>query len=243
VTPASQVATVAPAKPLEAVQMLKDESKTEFQQMADFSMSEVSRGAVAGQAWAQKAFGTVGVNEALEVVRQQTDKAAAGDLDAAKRMLMAQAMTLDSVFTDMMRRAASLVTNKPDGGWSISKDSFETVTRVAFKAQGQCRATLQTLGELVNPRSVAFIKQANLANGPQQVNNGAQAPSGPLAGEPESTANKLLEAHPSERLDFGAPATAGGANQDLAALGAVHGTKDAGGTVRRLPQRAKARSA
>jgi hypothetical protein len=42
--------------------------------------------------------------------------------------------------------------------------------RLALKAQGQCRATLETLAVLKNPPTV-FAKQANIAAGAQQVTN------------------------------------------------------------------------
>jgi hypothetical protein len=48
----------------------------------------------------------------------------------------------------------------------------DTFLRLAFKAQSQSRATLETLAFTQNPRSVEFVRQANIANGPQQVNNG-----------------------------------------------------------------------
>jgi len=40
-------------------------------------------------------------------------------------------------------------------------------------AQAQCRATIETLHELKHPRPVAFVQKANIADGPQQLNNGA----------------------------------------------------------------------
>jgi hypothetical protein len=42
---------------------------------------------------------------------------------------------------------------------------------IAFRAQSQCRATLATLAAIKNPTSEAFVNQANIAHGPQQVNN------------------------------------------------------------------------
>lgn len=39
----------------------------------------------------------------------------------------------------------------------------------------KCRATIETLAEIKNPRAVAFVTQANIAHGPQQVNNGVPA--------------------------------------------------------------------
>jgi hypothetical protein len=41
--------------------------------------------------------------------------------------------------------------------------------RLAFKAQSQSRATIETLAAIKNP-PVVFTRQANIANGPQQVN-------------------------------------------------------------------------
>lgn len=67
------------------------------------------------------------------------------------------------IFNEIARRAALNM-----GEHLQATDKY---MRLAMKAQGQCRATLQTLGELKNPRQMAFVKQANIANGYQQVNN------------------------------------------------------------------------
>jgi len=47
--------------------------------------------------------------------------------------------------------------------------------RLALKAQSQCRTTLETLAVIKNPAPVAFVRQANIAHGPQQVNNTAMS--------------------------------------------------------------------
>jgi hypothetical protein len=76
--------------------------------------------------------------------------------------------------------------------------------RLGLKAQSQCRATLETLAQIKNP-PVVIARQANIAQGPQQVNN-EMMPSGRAcagAGENEKPQNKLLEAQNAERLDFG----------------------------------------
>jgi hypothetical protein len=233
--------------PRTALEVPRTPGKSRHELFAEVSLSAPMLGGVAAKPWAEKTMGGIGLNEALAVVQNKANAAADGDLHAAKAMLMAQAITLDAIFNDMARRAAGLIQTKPDGNWTFTAGTMDAVTRIAFKAQGQCRATLQTLGELVNPRSIAFIKQApgsqaNVANGPQQVNNG-QAPGQPTTHAPngETGANKLLEANPSERLDFGAQAAPGGANQVLEAVGAVNRAEDAGGTVRSLPKRNQAR--
>lgn len=238
-------AEAAPA-PVGHIQITRDESRTEFQQMADASLSTLTRNASTGREWTQKLMGEVGINEAMTVYRERAAEVTAGELAAAKQMLMAQAMTLDAIFNDMASRAAFLVKKTDGGGWSFNAQTMESCTRIAFKAQGQCRNTLQTLGELVNPRSVAFIKQApgsqaNVTQGAQQVNNGGQAGQVPAQEDLETATNKLLEGNPSERLEFGAQGAAGGANQTVEAVGAIQRTEDGGGKVSRLPQRAQAR--
>jgi hypothetical protein len=100
--------------------------------------------------------------------------------------------------------------------------------RLALKAQRQCRATLETLVAIKNPQPMAFVRQANIAHGPQQVNNGAVQPGEPSrAWEAENLQNKLLEAQNGERLDFGAPGAAGGADSQMETVGAVHRPEDA----------------
>lgn len=50
-------------------------------------------------------------------------------------------------------------------------DATDELLRLALKAQAQSRATVEALAEVKNPRSVAFVKQANIAHGHQQVDN------------------------------------------------------------------------
>lgn len=47
---------------------------------------------------------------------------------------------------------------------------FEINMRMALRAQNQARATAETLAAVKNP-TVVFARQANIAHGPQQVNN------------------------------------------------------------------------
>ena len=71
-------------------------------------------------------------------------------------------------------------------------NAAETYLRLALRAQAQCRATLETLAVIKNPQPVAFVRQANIANGPQQVNNApAQPGESSRARESENQQNKL----------------------------------------------------
>jgi hypothetical protein len=102
-------------------------------------------------------------------------------------------------------------------------DATDRYMRLALKAQSQCRATLETLAEIKNPRSVQFVKQANMTTGPQQVNNGyAGTPSHSgiqsRTGNIQSEPNKLLEVDHGQRLDIGAQGAAGRVNPHIATV-------------------------
>ena len=70
---------------------------------------------------------------------------------------------------------------------------FEVNLRLALKAQAQCARALEVLAAIKNPPNVAFVRQANMAHGHQQVNNGArrEAAQSPNPPEPHQTVNDL----------------------------------------------------
>jgi len=101
-------------------------------------------------------------------------------------------------------------------------DGTERLMRLGLKAQSQSRATLETLATIKNPTTV-FARQANVAHGPQQVNNLVAVASPTLApharaGELETAPNKLLEAH-GERLDVGAASATGRSDSNAGGRG------------------------
>lgn len=140
-----------------------------------------------------------------------------GDMRRAEAMLITQAHTLNELFNNLTRRAASNM-----GEYT---NAAETYFRLALKAQSQCRATLETLSTVKNP-PVIYARQANVTTGPQQINN---AVSSPCARETEIEQNKLLEVKDGERLDTRATGTAGGLDPDMATVGQVNRAKDGGG--------------
>jgi len=107
------------------------------------------------------------------------------DLHRLESMLVSQATSLQSIFTDLARKAQAQTYLK----------HFETYLGLALKAQAQSRATITALGELKNPRNATFVKQANIAHGPQQVNNGDMPKQAKAScGKNKKTEqNKLLE--------------------------------------------------
>ena len=153
------------------------------------------------------------VADLLTEMRKAGDEVVAGDMGRVERMLANQALTLDSIFHDMAQRSGRQETYK----------GIEVLMRLALKAQAQARSTAEALALLKNP--MPYIRQANMTTGPQQVNNtyagtsehSARAQAG--AGNYQSEPNKLLEADHGQRLDIGAQAAAGRANQKLETVG------------------------
>ena len=87
-----------------------------------------------------------------------------GDLSKIEEMYISQAVALEAMFASLARRAK--VQDK--------LLQYDTHMRLALKAQNQSRATLQALVQLKQPSNTQFIKQANIAQGHQQVNNLAE---------------------------------------------------------------------
>ena len=128
-------------------------------------LSPTIQSAVTIKAWGNFA-GEVDLGELLKDLRERVEKVQDGNMRPVEAMLFGQAMTLETIFTNLARRAAQ------NAGEYLS--ATDTYMRLALKAQAQCRATLEALAEIKNPRQVAFVKQANISGGHQQVNNGMQ---------------------------------------------------------------------
>ena len=126
-------------------------------------LSPTIQSAIGIQAWGKFA-GEIDLAELLKDLRERVEKVQGGDLRPVEAMLYGQAVTLETIFTNLARRATSQEHLK----------QFQTHLSLALKAQAQCRATLEALAEIKNPRPVAFVKQANISGGHQQVNNGTQ---------------------------------------------------------------------
>lgn len=100
-------------------------------------------------------------------ITEHAELARTNDLRDLESALVAQAMSLQATYTTLSRLASKNVTNIK---------VCDQYLRLALKAQSQCRCTIEALAEMKNPRPVAFVKQANIAAGHQQVNNGEASP-------------------------------------------------------------------
>ncbi len=167
-----------------------------------------------------KGYGNLDLSGLVDALTAQTKAVTDGDLGRGEAMLTAQAHTLDAVFNNLARRAIN----------AEHMDNLDRYLKLALRAQSQCRATWETLATMKNPPMMGYVRQANIAHGPQQVNNAASTASDPS--RPQENADlqsKLLEENSGERLDIGAAGASGRANPAMAPLGKGDRTKDSGG--------------
>jgi hypothetical protein len=106
------------------------------------------------------------INEMVDELKRQSALVHANDLSRAESMLTAQAHTLDGLFARLTHNALTC------GDF----EQQERYMKLAFRAQSQARATLQTLAELKVPKQIAFVEQANIGNQVQVNNGGALEP-------------------------------------------------------------------
>lgn len=153
-------------------------------------------------------------------IRSITERIKGGDLSDLEGMLVSQAISLQTMFTSLSRRAQI----------QGQQRNLEAFLGLAFKAQAQSRSTIQALIDLKFPRQVAFVKQTNIAGGHQQVNNGMPAP----AQEIETPQSKILEPSNGEWMDARAPGAAGRIDPHVEALGQGNRTQKPARKSRRV---------
>lgn len=128
-----------------------------------------------------------------------------GDLSRLEEMLYAQIECLNTLFVHFAMRA-----NNQE--YQINLQAF---MKIALKAQNQSRSTIDSLRELKRPSNTQFIRQANISNGHQQVNN--------QNGKNSTLQNELLRSN-NETLDIGRAPAPKRVNTALEALGAINGS-------------------
>ena len=137
-----------------------------------------------------------------------------GDFRRLERLLTYQFLTLNEMFNNLAQRAE---------GQSNVK-TLDTLMRLAFKAQSQSRGTAETLSLMKNPQP--YIKQANIAHGHQQVNNGTTVPAPARARNSKFVPNELLEeSQDGICMDTGAPRQTGFIDSAVEAVDKKHRAK------------------
>jgi hypothetical protein len=162
------------------------------------------------------------LNELVEALREQTTLVSQGRLERGEGMLTAQAHTLDAIFNVLARRAAA--------NMGEYLDAAETYLRLALRAQAQCRATWEAISAIQNPPIAGYVGQANIASGPQQVNNAINAAHSAGAQENRTEQSKLLERKERDQneqwLDRGTARAAAPGDSAVEAVGEVARAED-----------------
>ncbi|MGH8523143.1 MAG: hypothetical protein ACREXY_02680 [Gammaproteobacteria bacterium] len=156
----------------------------------------------------------------MQILEGAVKRLSSGDMSGAEEMLLNQATALNTLFAFLSTRAMTNVGH--------SMETVELYLKLGLKCQSQARATLETIAAIKNP-PIVYARQANFANGPQQVNNGTPAPPAHAAEskvEPNELSKSKVTYEAGERLDCGTLQGTGDALEGVATMGAIDRTTD-----------------
>lgn len=100
------------------------------------------------------------IGKVLKQFHRAADAVNNGNMSGPERMAMCQAKILDMLFNELLRRGMAM----------IDQPEFETIMKLALKAQAQSAKALETIAILKKP--AIFAKQLNMAH--QQVVSNTQ---------------------------------------------------------------------
>jgi hypothetical protein len=211
-TPKSRTLIVQPTRP----------AGTQEEHIAALLADGVATNASTVIRFAKAEHGDIDLTALYGALRDSGQSVQRGDLSGIESVLTAQIAALNAIFGEMARRAALNM-----GEYLDATDKY---LKLAMRAQSQCRATAETLA-VIKAGPPVFARQANIANGPQQVNNGTIPPA-TRAGENTSFEQpELLGSSDGLRLDTGTAGTAGRSDSAMEAVGTKHRAEDAGRQV------------
>lgn len=142
------------------LELLENQSKEDA--ISEFLLSSSMIGASIIDAYKKNVQGDdLDFAMAVNALNQSSEQLQHGDINKIESMLMCQAKSLEVMFSFLARKAVC----------QEYFSQYQANIQLALKTQNQCRNTLQTLIQLKQPNQTAFIKQTNIANGNQQVNN------------------------------------------------------------------------
>lgn len=145
-------------------------------------------------------------------LRSQAETASKNDLSQAESMLINQAVALQSIFVRLTEKAFN----------QEYISNLDTFMKLALKAQSQSRTTIEALSVIKNP-PVVIAKQANIAHGHQQINNGAATPT--HTRENQIQQNELLKGD-HETVDTRTTSAASPAHSSMETLGEINRSKN-----------------
>lgn len=152
---------------------------------------------------------TKAVDAAKDGVEETLSKVRSGNLEDLESILVNQVYVLNGLFNQLVIQGKASLSD-PAVMQSLPNHP-KTMLNVALKAQTQCRATVQTINDLKNPKKTTFIKN--------QLNN--------VKMELEERIEQLEDTeHGSKKLDRGTEGTAISINPEVEALEVINRGKD-----------------
>ena len=104
--------------------------------------------------------GELDLNDYILAIKDKAIQSRKGKLGMASDLLTAQALSLDAMMTELMRRAATNL-----GDYPLAAERY---ARLAFRAQSNSRATLEALVKLHQPRKQT-VRHVHVNQGAQAV--------------------------------------------------------------------------
>jgi hypothetical protein len=141
------------------IQITAPQGMDDAQALAYLSTDPKMQAAINLNLWSTEIGGQkADVNVLAAAIHERVNQVIESDsLEECETLLLTQAITLDAVANNLLRR----------GALSASLAGIGLYTKLGLRAMSQCRANLETLATIRRPA----ISQTNIANGPQQVNN------------------------------------------------------------------------
>ena len=190
---------------------VKKSEQTDSERYAKISLTASTMSAVLSDAFTKKLFPSSDLVDVANVLSEKITDIQNGDMKPIEAMLIAQAQALQTMFVSLGRDAVA----------KTQLNQYTAFMNLALKAQSQSRATIQALVELKYPKQATFVKQANIAQGYQQVNNATNTHA--HAKEITNQPNELLEVnHGSEKMDDRATQTAIAKDKAVETVAAQH---------------------
>lgn len=131
--------------------------------LARVTLDPQTRNASLAMAFGSKMFGDrdqPDLTQSSAVLAEEIVRTTKGDMSLADRIYTSQAISLDALFTEMARRSGANMGEYPDAA--------DRYMRLALKAQSACRATLEALTRLHQPREQT-VKHVHVNEGGQAV--------------------------------------------------------------------------
>lgn len=160
---AKKPANTAKAKPQATLQASPLDGEEREATLARLALAPGPRHATIGNCYAASLFSEnhpLDITASTGVIGDAMAKARNGNKSLASDILAAQAVALDTMFTELARRSAA--------NMGQYLDASERYMRLALKAQANCRATLEALAKLHQPREQT-VKHVHVNEGGQAI--------------------------------------------------------------------------